>query len=219
MMRYLALPWALALVPILGLGAAILVVHAARKRAARLTKMAAPDLLERITPVRRSPRVRAVLLGTAAALAALAFAGPQWGSERMIIRSEGADVVLALDASLSMLAEDVEPNRLTRMKREATQLIASSPGDRFGIIAFAGRSYILTPLTIDRSALDLFLDNLDPDVVGQGGSSLARTLRQGVELLMLTKGGGDRALVGADRARVPERRSPRSPPGTPSTRR
>jgi Ca-activated chloride channel family protein len=157
--------------------------------------MAEPALLERIAPARRSPRWRAALLGLAAALAALAFAGPQWGMERTIVRSEGADVVLALDASLSMLAEDVDPNRLTRMKREATQLIVASPGDRFGIIAFAGRSYILTPLTVDRSALDLFLDNLDPDVVGQGGSSLARTIRQGVELLLLTKGGGDRALV------------------------
>jgi Ca-activated chloride channel family protein len=195
MMRFIALPWALVLVPLLGVGAAWLVLRAARLRAQRMQRMAEPSLLDRIAPARRSPRRRALVLGAAAALAALAFAGPQWGTERTIVRSEGADVVLALDASLSMLAEDVEPNRLTRMKREATQLIARSPGDRFGLIAFAGRSYILTPLTVDRGALALFLDNLDPDVVGQGGSSLARTIRQGVELLMLTKGGGDRALV------------------------
>ena len=194
-MRFFAMPWALALVPLLGVGIAVLVVRAARQRANRMRRMAEPRMLERIAPARRSPRWRAAVLGIAAALAAVAFAGPQWGLERMIVRSEGADVVLALDASLSMLAEDVDPNRLTRMKREATQLIVASPGDRFGIIAFAGRSYILTPLTVDRSALDLFLDNLDPDVVGQGGSSLARTIRQGVELLLLTKGGGDRALV------------------------
>jgi Ca-activated chloride channel family protein len=195
MMRFIALPWALVLVPLLGVGAAWLVLRAARLRAQRMQRMAEPSLLDRIAPARRSPRRRALVLGAAAALAALAFAGPQWGTERTIVRSEGADVVLALDASLSMLAEDVEPNRLTRMKREATQLIARSPGDRFGLIAFAGRSYILTPLTVDRGALALFLDNLDPDVVGQGGSSLARTIRQGVELLMPTKGGGDRALV------------------------
>jgi Ca-activated chloride channel family protein len=195
MMRFFALPWALALVPLLAGGAAVLVLRSARLRARRLERLAEPGLLERIAPARRRPGRRAAILGAAAALAALAFAGPQWGTERTIVRSEGADVVLALDASLSMLAEDVEPNRLTRMKREATQLIARSRGDRFGLIAFAGRSYILTPLTVDRSALALFLDNLDPDVVGQGGSSLARTIRQGVELLLLTKGGGDRALV------------------------
>jgi Ca-activated chloride channel family protein len=194
-MRFIALPWALVLVPLLGIGAAWLVMRAAKLRGHRMQRMAEPSMLERIAPARRRPKVRALLLGAAAALAALAFAGPQWGTERTIVRSEGADVALALDASLSMLAEDVEPNRLTRMKREATQLIARSPGDRFGIIAFAGRSYILTPLTVDRGALALFLDNLDPDVVGQGGSSLARTIRQGVELLTLTKGGGDRALV------------------------
>jgi Ca-activated chloride channel family protein len=195
MMRFFALPWALALVPLLAAGAVLLVLRAARRRFRRMERLAEPALLERIAPARRSPHRRAALLGLAAALAALAFAGPQWGSERTIVRSEGADIVLALDASLSMLAEDVEPNRLTRMKREATQLIARSQGDRFGLIAFAGRSYILTPLTVDRGALALFLDNLDPDVVGQGGSSLARTIRQGVELLLLSKGGGDRALV------------------------
>ena len=190
-----ALPWALPLVPLLAIAAALLVLRAAHHRFRRMERMAEPSMLERIAPARRSPRWRATVLGLAAALAALAFAGPQWGTERTVVRSEGADIVLALDASLSMLAEDVEPNRLARMKREATQLIASSEGDRFGIIAFAGRSYILTPMTVDRSALGLFLDNLDPDVVGQGGSSLARTIRQGVELLLLTKGGGDRALI------------------------
>ena len=64
-----------------------------------------------------------------------------------------------------------------------------------GVLAFAGRSYVLSPLTIDEGALDLFLDNLDPSVVGQAGSSLARTIRQGVDLLSLTKSGADRALV------------------------
>lgn len=190
-----ALPWALPLAPLLAVAAALLVLRAAHHRSRRMERMAETSTLERIAPARRNPRWRATLLGLAAALAAVAFAGPQWGTERTIVRSEGADIVLALDASLSMLAEDVDPNRLTRMKREATQLIASSAGDRFGIIAFAGRSYILTPMTVDRGALGLFLDNLDPNVVGQGGSSLARTIRQGVELLLLTKGGGDRALI------------------------
>ena len=81
------------------------------------------------------------------------------------------------------------------MKQEVRRLRALSPGDRMGVLAFAGRSYVLSPLTVDEGALDLFLDNLDPSVVGQAGSSLARTIKQGVDLLTLTNSGADRALV------------------------
>src|SRR4030095_612573 len=94
-----------------------------------------------------------------------------------------------------MMAEDDGPSRMERMKQEVRRLRAASPGDRVGVIAFAGRSYVLSPMTVDGGALDLFLDNLDPSVVGQAGSSLARTIRQGVDLLTLTKSGADRALV------------------------
>src|ERR1700755_796265 len=104
-------------------------------------------------------------------------------------------MVLALDAPLSMMAEDERPSRLERMKQEVRKLRASSPGDRIAVLAFAGRSYVITPFTIDMGALDLFLDNLDPSVVGQAGSSLARTIKQGVDLLTVTNGGADRALV------------------------
>src|SRR4029079_2606840 len=94
-----------------------------------------------------------------------------------------------------MPGQEERPSRLERMKQEVRRLRALSPGDRIGLLAFAGRSYVLSPLTIDEGALDLFLDNLDPSVVGQAGSSLARTIRQGVDLLTLTNSGADRALV------------------------
>jgi Ca-activated chloride channel family protein len=81
------------------------------------------------------------------------------------------------------------------MKQEVKRLRAMSGRDRVGLLAFAGRSYILTPLTVDDAALDLYLDNLDPSVVGQAGSSLARAIRQGTALLTATRGGGDKALV------------------------
>ena len=123
------------------------------------------------------------------------FAGPRWGVEQTVVKQQGVDVVLALDASLSMLATDERPSRLQAMKQEINRLRDLSPGDRFALLAFAGRSYILTPLTVDNSALDLFLQNLDPSIVGQGGSSLASALRQGTNLLALNKTPGDRAIV------------------------
>jgi Ca-activated chloride channel family protein len=94
-----------------------------------------------------------------------------------------------------MLATDDRPNRLERVKQEIRRLRALSPGDRVGLLAFAGRSYVLSPITVDGGALDLFLDNLDPSVVGQAGSSIAQTIAQGTSLLALTKSGADRALV------------------------
>ncbi len=74
-------------------------------------------------------------------------------------------------------------------------LRALAPGDRTALIAFAGRSYILTPLTIDDGAIALFLDDLDPSVVGQPGTSLSRAIRQGTDLLLATPTAADRALI------------------------
>jgi Ca-activated chloride channel family protein len=140
-------------------------------------------------------RARAVRLGLATLLAGVALAGPRWGVERAVVRSSGIDVVLALDASLSMLAQDERPSRLERVKQEVRRLRALAPGDRTALVAFAGRSYILTPLTTDEGALALFLDALDPSVVGQAGSSLARAIRQGTDLLQATRSESDRAIV------------------------
>src|SRR5690606_4908084 len=105
----------------------------------------------RLTPVALAGRStgRAIRLGLAALLGGVALAGPRWGLEQSIVRSEGIDMVLALDASLSMLAQDESPSRLERMKQEVRRLLDQSPGDRVALLAFAGRSYILTPLTID----------------------------------------------------------------------
>src|SRR5256885_11460685 len=143
----------------------------------------------------RPPGWHVARLATAALGVGIAVAGPRWGAERNVVRTSGIDMVLALDASLSMMATDERPNRLGRMKQEVRRLPNESRGDRTGLIAFAGRSYILTPMTVDGGALELFLDNLDPSVVGQAGSSLARAIRQGTDLLLLSKSGADRALV------------------------
>ncbi|MEJ7808776.1 MAG: VWA domain-containing protein, partial [Gemmatimonadaceae bacterium] len=195
--RYFEAMWGLALVPVLTGAIVVLLVATARRRAVRLARMGQSEVVARLVPPtsQRPSRLRLLCLGLAAACATVAFAGPRWGVERTVVRSSGADIVLALDASLSMLAADERPDRLARMKQEARRILASSAGDRVGLIAFAGRSYILAPPTVDHGAVSLFLDNLDPSVVGQAGSSLARTIRQGTELLTLSKSGSDRALV------------------------
>jgi Ca-activated chloride channel family protein len=184
-----------------GIGAALALLGLAwwaeRRRRTRLSRYATPDLLALLAPASAlaAGRARRGRLALFALLAGIAFAGPRWGQEKTTVRREGIDIALVVDASLSMLAPDERPSRLARVKQEIRRLRASGPGDRFALIAFAGRAYLLTPLTADGGALELYLDNLDPSVVGQAGSMLAPALRQAHDLLAASRGGGDRAIV------------------------
>src|SRR2546426_12668623 len=77
------------------------------------------------------------------------FRSPRWGEEKIVAETRGLSLVLAVDISRSMLAEDVSPSRLARALREARRLVQDLDGDRLGLVAFAGSSYILSPLSGD----------------------------------------------------------------------
>ncbi len=167
-----------------------------RQRRVRLARYAESSALRRLVMISDpDERGRTVRLMLVAFLAGLALSGPRWGLAHGPVTARGIDMAIAIDASLSMMAPDERPSRLERVKQEVRRLRAMSQADRVALIAFAGRSYILTPLTSDDGAIELFLDNLDPSVVGQAGSSIARAIRQGTELLLASDGSADRALV------------------------
>jgi Ca-activated chloride channel family protein len=134
-------------------------------------------------------------LGLVALLAMLGLAGPRYGRKAVTTQTRALSLVFAVDISRSMLAEDVAPNRLQRSVREARRLIQDLEGDRLGLIAFAGQSYILAPLTVDGGAIQMYLDALDPDMASAGGSNLRAVLSQGSELLSATTDAADRVLV------------------------
>jgi Ca-activated chloride channel family protein len=136
-----------------------------------------------------------VVLGLTGLAASVALAGPRWGRTEIRTESRALSLVFAMDISRSMLAEDTSPNRLQRSIREARRLIQDLEGDRLGLIAFAGRSYILAPLTVDGSAIRLYLDALDPELASEGGSDLSSVLAQGGQLLGATTDAADRVLV------------------------
>jgi Ca-activated chloride channel family protein len=191
-------PWMLIVALLLAIVAAVLTLRLQRRRETRLARFGTASVVARLIPPglrRRASRWRAVRLALATGLAGVALAGPRWGRERVQIRVQGYDLVLAVDASLSMHATDDRPNRLERVKQELRRLRAERPTGRAGLIAFAGRSYILTPMTVDEGAIELYLDNLDPSIVGQAGSSLARAIRQGTDLLSASQGDAGKALV------------------------
>src|SRR2546423_1007819 len=177
--------------------AAWLVRWGLQARRDRLARLGTPSMVARLAPSVTQQRTSSAIVraGLATLLIAIAIAGPRWGVEQTVVKQQGVDVVLALDASASMLATDEKPSRLQAMKQEINRLRDLSPGDRFALLAFAGRSYILTPLTVDNSALDLYLQNLDPSIVVQGGSSPASALRQATNLLALNRSQGDKAII------------------------
>jgi Ca-activated chloride channel family protein len=125
----------------------------------------------------------------------MALAGPRWGEEMIVTEQRSLTVVVAMDISRSMLAEDTRPNRLGRAIREARRLVQDLDGDLLGLIAFAGSSHILSPLTLDGSNILVQLDALDPDVASEGSTMLAAPLRQGEELLATSSEFSDRVLV------------------------
>ena len=167
-----------------------------RQRRVRLARYAESSALRRLVMISDPDEGgRTLRLMLVAFLAGLALSGPRWGRAHGPVTARGIDMAIVIDASLSMMAPDERPSRLERVKQEVRRLRAMSQADRVALIAFAGRSYILTPLTSDDGAIELFLDNLDPSVVGQAGSSIARAIRQGTELLLASDGSADRALV------------------------
>jgi len=183
--------WMLAVAPVIGLMALGLALAARWVRITRARRWS-PALA-----VRAQARGRGtpLTLALAAFGAAVALAGPRWGRRVVTAESKALDMVIAVDISRSMLAEDAAPSRLGRAQREAGRLIHDQRGDRIGLIAFAGQSFILSPLTIDAAALQLLLDALHPDMVSAGGSELARVLRQGRDLLLGGSEVADRVLV------------------------
>ena len=136
-----------------------------------------------------------VVLGLVGLATVVALAGPRWGRAEIRTESRALSLVFAVDISRSMLAEDVQPNRLQRAVRESRRLIQDLEGDRLGLIAFAGRSYILSPLTVDGGAIRMYLDALDPDLASEGGTTLSSVIAQGTQLLAATSDAADRVLV------------------------
>ena len=144
---------------------------------------------------RAAGRWAPLVLGLAALAAAVALAGPRGGRTSVKAETQALSVVFVMDISRSMLAEDTKPSRLQRAIREARRLVQDLGQDRLGLVAFAGRSYILSPLTLDGGAVTLFLDALSPELASQGGTGLGSALTQGAELLNASREAGDRVLV------------------------
>jgi Ca-activated chloride channel family protein len=166
--------WLLALVPALAAWLAWGLV----RRTRALRAFAEPVLLERLVqaPGRGLLLAKGALLVTAVTLFVLAAARPQWGATTEQVRRHGVDVLVGIDISESMLAEDLAPSRLRKSQEEVSRLLEKLQGDRVGLMAFAGSAGVLCPLTLDYNALRLFLDELSPTLISHPGTSLSMAL-------------------------------------------
>jgi Ca-activated chloride channel homolog len=125
--------------------------------------------------------IKAFMLIIAFALIILALCRPRWNPSLKQLHSRGRDVVILLDVSRSMLAEDIKPNRLERAKIAITDLIDELQGDRIGLITFAGDTSVKCPLTQDYGFLKLILADISTESTGVGGTNLGDALRKASE--------------------------------------
>jgi Ca-activated chloride channel family protein len=122
-------------------------------------------------------KLRLVLFASAVLFLVLAMARPQWGFSWEETRQQGLDIVVAIDTSRSMLAEDITPNRLSRAKLAALDLMRLAKSDRLGLVAFAGSAFLQCPLTLDEEAFRESVEALDVGIIPQGGTALTEAIQ------------------------------------------
>ncbi len=166
--------WGLLLIPIL----IALFVRAERRGIIRLREFVSarllPQLAGTVNRPRRILRFGSQLLGLA--LAIISLAEPRWGYTFEDVKRKGLDLLIAVDTSRSMLSNDVQPNRLERVKLAAHDLINELQGDRIGLIAFAGRAFLQAPLTIDYDAAIESVNDLDTKTIPEGGTNISAAI-------------------------------------------
>ena len=163
-----------ALIPVFGI-----MVYGIRKRKKILSGFAKADMVSLIIPGFDPKRrwVKAVLITIGLGFSIVALAEPQLGYKWEKTTQKGVDIMIALDCSKSMLAQDIKPSRLERAKREIIDLLHMMKSDRAGLVAFAGRAILQCPLTLDHEAFNIFLKVLEPGFLPVGGTNLNAAIK------------------------------------------
>jgi Ca-activated chloride channel family protein len=170
--------WLLLIIPLV-----VLFIWMHRQRAARLAKLIASSAWETVIPghTRKSGRRRMVLRLLALLCIGLALTRPQWGSKWEEVKQRGLDIIVVLDTSKSMLTEDIKPNRLKQAQWAVRDFVKQLKGDRIGLIAFAGSSFLQCPVTIDYAAFTMMLDDLYAGIIPRGGTAIEQALKKAAD--------------------------------------
>lgn len=138
-------------------------------------------LLEEVSSFKQAMKFLLLLLAFSSLVFALS--GPQLGTRLQDVKREGVDVVIALDVSNSMNAEDIRPSRLERSKQAIYRLVDRLQGDRIGLIVFAGQAYVQLPITTDYGAAKLFLSTINTGIVPVQGTAIGTAIRKAMETI------------------------------------
>src|SRR6266496_93570 len=184
--------WGLLLIPLL----IALFLRAERRGHRRLQEFVSARLLPQLAATANRPRrvTRFALQLLAIALALVSLAQPRWGYTFEDVKRKGLDLLVAVDTSRSMLSNDVQPNRLDRVKLAIQDLIDELQGDRVGLIAFAGRAFLQAPLTIDYDAVIEAVNDVDTKTIPEGGTNISCAITLATESFGKSAM-GNRALI------------------------
>ena len=151
-----------------------------RKRS--LKRFGDPEILNQLMPflsVNR-PVVKFLFILFALVFVILGMARPQFGSKLEEIKRKGIEIIIALDVSNSMLAEDIHPNRLEKAKQAIAQLVEKLADDKIGLIVFAGDAYVQMPITTDYSSAKMFLSSINTQIVPKQGTAIGSAIELGI---------------------------------------
>jgi Ca-activated chloride channel homolog len=168
----------LLLIPVITL---IWILNEYRKRRA-LKRFGNMDLVKKLIPEmsKTRPVLKFIFQIIAISLAIIMLARPQFGSKIEEVKRQGVEVILALDVSNSMLAEDIQPNRLERAKQAISRLVETLDNDKIGLIVFAGDAYTQIPVTTDYISAKMFLSTIGPEMVPMQGTAIGSAIDLGI---------------------------------------
>jgi len=159
----------------------LLVINIRQRK--RLKAFGDPALLAHLMPdiSHRRPTFKFILQVTPITICMFMIAGPQFGSKLEKSKRQGAELMIALDVSNSMMAEDIQPNRLAKAKQILSKLVDKLKDDKIGLIVFAGDAFTQLPITSDYVSAKMFLSAISPAIVPKQGTSLGSAINLGMK--------------------------------------
>lgn len=190
---HLHILWLLVLIPILSIGFALLT----RRKRRQLESFGDPDLVKQLMPERSTvrPVVKFTILMITLTLLIFAAARPQYDKKEQVVKRQGIEVLVALDISNSMLAEDVAPSRLDRAKQMLSKMIDKMVDDKVGLVVFAGQAFIQLPITCDYVSAKMFLNNISPDLIKTQGTAIGDAINTTIRAFGAEQSEASRAII------------------------
>jgi Ca-activated chloride channel homolog len=157
------------------------IINEIRKRRAR-SRLGDMKLVSSLMPELSDSRsvVKFILMLAAVLAGVIMLSRPQFGSKIEDVKKQGVEVIIALDVSNSMLAEDIQPDRLTRAKQAISRLVDNLDNDKIGLIVFAGDAYTQIPITTDYVSAKMFLSTISPEMVPKQGTAIGAAINLGI---------------------------------------